>query len=131
MSFTLQDIQEAKKAVNSEEYVRWLKKIGVLSYDYDLSTGIFTYIGADGHKVVTESNGMHLEATGHADPERVQAIIEGLESWHNFTALCEALSNEGIATWETNLEHLEVEYRNVRGKAVYREQLPTFADEEK
>ena len=129
MTFTMQDIEKIKVDSTYIEMIKKLKRIGVLACDYDLTTGVFTYYG-DNHLVLTEpSNGLQLTPDTNMLPEAVQAAVEKINNGSiNFEDFCHEVALAGVASWETNLELLHIEYKNKDGQVLMRELIPSFAD---
>lgn len=130
MKFTVQDVDYPHEGSKFIDFIRHLKRVGVLAYDYDLKTGIFTFFGDDHHRVSLPSNGLSFEGAEDSSPEAVQAATEKVARGEmSFKEFCKAAAEAGVHYWETNLDHLEIEYRNHKSKAIFRQLIPQFADE--
>jgi len=129
MSFTLPQIEEIFHKNNFAELVRDLKRLGVLSYEYNLEIGEYTFYGADGHQEVMKSNGLELEPVEKVDSVAVQKVVKKFQNGGlEFSEMAKELANLGIFSWETNLEKLSVEFFNHRGEVSYREIFASVFD---
>lgn len=129
MPFTLNDVEAIFKEGDFKEFVRRLKRIGVLAYDYNNQIGEFTFYGADGYQAVLPSNGLLLEPVEKADTEAAQrSVKKRLQGALEFSQFSKEMAAAGIFSWETNLEKLSVEYYNKKGEVAYREVFASIFD---
>lgn len=130
MAFTIENLREIFSQGNFQEYVKRLKRIGVLAYDYDNRIGEYTFYGADGQQLVIPSNGIHLEPVEKANTEAAQASVKKHQAHlTNFKEFAVEMAQAGIFSWETNLEKLSTEYYNIRGETTYREIFASVFDD--
>jgi len=129
MSFTLPQIEEIFDKNNFAVLVRDLKRLGVLSYEYNLQIGEYTFYGADGHQEVMKSNGLELVPVEKTDTVAIQQVVKKFQN-HDlaFSEMAKELASLGIFSWETNLEKLSVEFFNHKGEVAYREVFASVFD---
>jgi len=129
MSFASQDIQVIFNDGNFPEFVRRLKRLGILAYEYNNEIGEFTFFGADGHQEVMPSNGLTLNPVDKVNPEAVQTAVKKFQSGATeFSQFAKEAAELGIYTWQVNLEKLDVEFFNHKGDLVYREVFASVFD---
>jgi uncharacterized protein YbcV (DUF1398 family) len=130
--FTLQQMKAAHAKVKSgadfPAYVREIKKLGLLHYDFMVKDGRTAYHGANGFQV--SGDPIYGEKTISVEPSPTavkQIIAEHQQGKSDFLTFCTLAAGAGVERWIVNTEAMLCSYYDLSGHSMVAEPIPDRA----
>ncbi|MET0462568.1 MAG: DUF1398 family protein [Chitinophagaceae bacterium] len=130
MKFTLEQLKAAHSKVKSGAdfpgYIQEIKKLGLVSYEYDVRTGATNYIGSGGHEV--RSGGWYNEPITINFIVNAEAVKESIRKHQqgssDFLTFCREVASSGVATWQIDIPAMLCRYIDLNGNELVAEPIP-------
>jgi len=130
--FTEQQIKEAhakvKTGADYPAYIKELKKLGVLKYDYLVHNGANIFYGEGNFSVTNGVSGNHKElrvaAKSSADKLKHTITIHQ-QGQTDFITFRQQAADAGVEKWTSDLQRMAVIYYDKKGKELLAEPIPT------
>lgn len=130
--FTLFQLKAAHAKVKSGAdfpgYVREIKQLGLLHYDFQVRDGQIEYHGANGFQV--NSDPMYAEKiiSAQASPPAVRQIIaEHQQGKTDFLTFCQQVADAGVEKWTVDTQAMLCIYYDMKGNRLVAEPIPEHA----
>ena len=127
--FTEQEIKAAHAQVKSgadyPRYVQALKSLGVLHYDYLVTTGQNIYYGKNGHTVTTGLGNGNRHIAAQSSAATLKHTIEiHQQGQTDFPTFCQQAAEAGVEKWVSDLDRMVVIYKDAEGRVMLEEPIP-------
>lgn len=130
--FTLQQMKAAHAKVKSGAdfpgYVREIKQLGLLHYDFLVKNGQTNYHGANGFQVKGEAIYPEKAISNSSSSMAVRQIIaDHQQGKSDFLTFCELVADAGVKNWVVDTESMMCNYYNLAGEIMVAEPIPESA----
>ncbi|MHA4896710.1 DUF1398 domain-containing protein [Pedobacter sp. PWIIR3] len=127
--FTVNQIKAAHAKVKSgadfPAYVREIKSLGLVHYEFMVKNGQTTYYGADGFLVKGEPIYQEKVISNLASPLLVrQTIADHQQGKSDFMTFCNLVADAGVEKWIVNALTMVCTYYDVNGHCMVAEPIP-------
>jgi uncharacterized protein YbcV (DUF1398 family) len=127
--FTLQQMKAAHAKVRTgsdfPRYIREIKQLGLLRYEFRVADGSFVYYGANGHRVEREGSYGPLTIRRPASAAMLrEAIAIHQQGQTDFLTFCRQAAAAGVEKWEIDTQRMVCTYYSSDGAAMVEEPIP-------
>lgn len=127
--FTITQIKEAQDKVRSgadfPDYIRALKRLGVIRYETFTADGHTDYYGEQGHKATVTAKHEELAIAGTADEVQFRTGLRAhQEGKTDYPGFCRDAARSGIEKWAVSMEDMTCTYFDCSGNRVWTEAIP-------
>lgn len=127
--FTLEQLKAAhakvKTGADFPRYIREIKQLGLLRYEFMVTDGSVLYHGADGYRVEREgSYGPLTIGEPVSAPALRTAIAIHQQGKTDFPTFCKEAANAGVEKWEIDTQRMLCTYYSSDGRAIVEEPIP-------
>ena len=130
--FTVQQMKAAHAKVKSgadfPAYVKEIKQLGLLHYDFIVKDGRTVYHGANGFQVSGEP--LYAEKEISAEPSTTalrQIIAETQQGKSDFPTFCSQAAAAGVEKWVVDTQEMLCSYYDLVGNSMVAEPIPDSA----
>jgi uncharacterized protein YbcV (DUF1398 family) len=130
MKFTLEQLKAAhvkvKTGADFPKYIHEIKALGLIIYEYEVSTGATIYFGADDYTVRSEgwySEPITIHHTGNAVAVE-ESIRKHQQGGSDFLTFCREVAAAGVASWQIDTPNMVCRYRDLEGNELVAEPIP-------
>ncbi len=127
--FTLQQMKAAHAKVKSgadfPAYVREIKQLGLLHYDFMVKDGRINYHGENGFLVSGDPIYGEKTISVQASPAAVKQIItEHQQGKSDFPTFCTLVADAGVEKWVVDTRDMLCTYYDLSGNSMVAEPIP-------
>ena len=127
--FTLQQMKAAhakvKNGADFPAYVREIKNLGLIHYDFLVKNGATEYHGKNGFKITSEGIYADKIISIENSPAAVrQIILEHQQGKSDFLTFCELVANAGVEKWVVDTDKMTCTYYDLSGNIMVAEPIP-------
>ncbi|TFF35480.1 DUF1398 domain-containing protein [Mucilaginibacter psychrotolerans] len=127
--FTIQHMKAAHAKVKSgadfPAYVKEIKQLGLIHYDFMVKDGRTVYHGVNGYEVSSAPIYPEQAISGKASSAALKQIIaEHQQGKSDFLAFCRLVAEAGVEKWVVNTEAMVCSYYDLSGNSMVAEPIP-------
>ncbi|MGN6396665.1 MAG: DUF1398 domain-containing protein [Mucilaginibacter sp.] len=127
--FTLQQMKAAHAKVKSgkdfPEYVKEIKQLGLVHYDFMAKDGRTVYHGRNGFQVSSDPVYPERPISLHPEPAALCKIItEHQQGKSDFLTFCQLVADAGVEKWVVDTEAMLCSYYDLNGNTIVAEPIP-------
>lgn len=119
---------KVKSGADFPAYVREIKRLGLLHYDFLVRNGQTEYHGANGFRVNGDPIYAEKNISAHASPTAVREIIaEHQQGKTDFLTFCQQVADAGVEKWIVDTQGMLCIYYDLNGNIMVAEPIPENA----
>ena len=127
--FTLQQIKAAHAKVKSgadfPAYVREIKQLGLVHYDFMVREGLTVYHGTNAFQISSDPIYAEKMISDKPSPAAVRQIIaEHQQGKSDFLTFCSLVADAGVEKWVVNTQAMLCSYYDLSGNSMVMEPIP-------
>lgn len=127
--FTVQQMKAAhakvKTGTDFPGYVKEIKQLGLIHYDFMVKDGSTVYHGAGGLQVSSDPVYPEKAISEAASPAAVKQIIsEHQQGKSDFLTFCDLVAEAGVEKWVVDTEAMVCNYYDLLGNIMLAEPIP-------
>ena len=130
--YTVQQMKAAHAKVKSgadfPAYVKEIKELGLIQYDFMVKDGRTVYHGANSFQVSSDPIYPEKTISAAASPAAVKQIIsEHQQGKSDFLTFCHLVAEAGVEKWVVDAEAMVCSYYDLSGNSMVAEPIPDSA----
>lgn len=127
--FTVQQIKTAHAKVKSGKdfpaYVKEIKGLGLIRYEFQVTDGSITYYGANNYTVNAPAIYASKTIAGNASAVKLrQIILDHQQGLSDFLTLCSLVADVGVQKWVVDAQAMLCKYYSSSGEVLLSEPIP-------
>lgn len=127
--FTVQQMKAAHAKVKSgadfPAYVKEIKQLGLVHYDFMVKDGHTVYHGANGFQINSDPIYAEKVISDKPSPDTVrQIIVEHQQGKSDFLTFCSLVADAGVEKWVVDMQAMLCSYYDLSGNNMVAEPIP-------
>ncbi len=116
---------KVKSGADFPAYVKEIKQLGLVHYDFMVKNGRTVYHGVNGFQVSSDSIYPEKTISAAASPAAVKQIIaEHQQGKSDFPTFCQLVADAGVEKWVVDTAAMVCSYYDLSGNSIVAEPIP-------
>lgn len=127
--FTEQQLKEAHSRVKTGAdfpgYIKEIKQLGLLKYEFWVGNGRIIYYGSSGHQVNSDPKYPQIQIAYNSSPEQLQHTIKiHQQGLTDFITFCKQAAEAGVEKWVIDTQKMFCIYYDSENNEMVAEPIP-------